>query len=191
MDAKTKVAQAFLELKTTKLYFSQLTQITKLSNSSLQNTLEKLEQQHSISISKTTAHTFYNIKNTKLFSLEFAKSALDKFNNLNRDVRIPLGNFLKETNKNNHTIVLFGSASRNEETEKSDIDLLIVSDNKKDYKQIKKSIDAISHYPLSLFTCTYNEFVANKDHIIVQAKQTGFPVQGEQTFYEVLLNEFD
>ena len=51
-------------------------------------------------------------------------------------------------------------------------------------------ICAISKYPLSIFQCSVEKFLENKDHVIIQAKTTGFPIYGEQNFYEVEINEY-
>ena len=189
MKPKEKIINVFLKLRKTELYFNELKESSKLSNSSLQNTLKKLESEKIIKSKKTKAHTFYKIENKKYCSMEFAKTSLNAFNKLNRGVRIPLQNFLDKIEDENQIIVLFGSASRESEKDGSDIDILIVSDKKQNYKEIKKEIDSISNYPLSIFECSYEEFLKNRDHIIIQGKETGFPIKGEQQFYEVILNE--
>ena len=127
------------------------------------------------------------MKNKRLFALKFSEIALKKFNNLNTNVKIPLREFLLNMNRV-FTIILFGSASQKKETKKSDIDILIVTNkNKKIIDKAKKKAELISNYPLNIFTCNINEFLKADDTIITQAKKTGFPISGEQNFYEAVL----
>ena len=190
MKADEKIYGAYLELRQEKLYFNQLKDFTKLSNSSLQNALNTLIKNGAIKLNKTKSNTFYQIKNKKLFSLKFSEIAINKFENLNFEIKSPLRNFLKEIPEHVFTIVLFGSASRKEEQKKSDIDILIVDDRKTDFESLKKEINNSSNYPLSIFKCSTEQFYKNKDPIIIQARKTGFPIYKEQNFYEVLLNEY-
>lgn len=190
MRAEDKIYKAFFESKEKKLYYNQIKEKTKLSHSSLQNALEKLTNNKILSEEKTKSNTFYKIKNKKLFALKFSELAMQKYKNLNRGVRVPLNNFLKDISKEVHTVILFGSASRKEEKEDSDIDLLIVSQNKINFEKNKKEGETISNHPISIFQCTIQDFIKNTDDVIIQARKTGFPIYKEQNFYEVLLDEY-
>ena len=145
MKAEEKIYETYLNSRTPKLYFNQLKKLTSLSNSSLQNILNRLVKDKILSVDKGTSNTFYQIKNKKRFSLEFSKVALNLFSNLNFDIQVPLTNFLKEAPKDIFTIVLFGSASRNEQKKGSDIDLLIVRYNKTNLEKIKREVNNISN----------------------------------------------
>lgn len=190
MKAEEKIYGVYLELKEGKLYFNRLKDYSRLSHSSLQNVLDKLVKNKILSLEKTKSNTFYEIKNKKLFSLKFSEIAMDKFENLNIEVKVPLKNFLREMPNHIFTIVLFGSASRKEQKKESDIDLLIVEDKKTDFEKLKEEINNVSNYPLSIFKCTTEQFYKNKDPVIIQARKTGFPIYREQNFYEAILNEY-
>lgn len=190
METKDKVYQAFYESQKDTLYFNQLKELTKLSNSSLQNILRKMTKQKILEIEKTKSNTFYKIKNKKIFSLKFCEIAIEKFNSLNVNVKNPLINFIKNLPLDIYTIILFGSASRKKEKEESDIDLLIVSNKKIDLSKNKKQAELTSLYPVSLFQTTPEDFIKNKDPVIIQARKTGFPIYREQNFFEVILNEY-
>jgi predicted nucleotidyltransferase len=189
MDAKYKIFKVFYELKEKKTYYNQIKEHSNLSHSSLQNGLKKLILKNILNENKTKSNVFYSLKNKKIAELEFSKIAIDEFENLNVDVKNPLRHFLENLPKNIFTIILFGSIVRKEERENSDIDLLIVSFDKVDLKTNIESAELTSRYPLSLFYCDVEEFVENKDPIIIQAKKTGFPIYREQNFYEVFLDE--
>lgn len=190
MKSEDKIYVAFFESKMRKLYYSQLKELTKLSHSSLQNTLKRFVTQNILLEDKQKAHVFYEIKDTKLFSLKYSEIALGKFTNLHRRVRIPLENFLQGIPQNIYSVILFGSASRGEEQKESDIDILVVSDTKYDLENPKKIANTMSHYPLNIFECSVDDFLKAKDPIILQSQKTGFPIKGEQNFYEVLLDGY-
>ena len=190
MKPEEKIFEYYMKSKEDKLYFNQIKEYTNLSNSSLQNSLNKLIKNKAIIVEKTKSNTYYKINDKKLFALEFSKIAFNLFKNLNKGVRIPLEELLKNLNIEVFTIILFGSSSKKQETKDSDIDLLIVSDkNIKKIDDIKKKAELISNYPINIFSCNIDDLKNSKDHLIVQAKTTGFPIKGEQNFYEVLLNE--
>lgn len=190
MKAEDKVLQAYFISKSHRLYYSQLKEISALSHSSLQNTLKQLIAKKILKEDKQKSNVFYEILNKKLFSLKFSEIALQKFKVLNRGVRIPLQEFLTTLPKDIFSIVLFGSASKNEEKRGSDIDILIVSKERYNFEEEVKNTNIVSNYPLNLFHCSVTEFIEGTDHIIIQAKKTGFPIKGEQNFYEVLLDEY-
>lgn len=188
MKAEHKIYKTFLELKNN-IYFSQIKEHTKLSNSSLQNTIKKLLENNILSQIKNKSNVFYRIKDNKTFELKFAELAIEKFNNLNVNIKIPLLNFIKDIPKDTYCVVLFGSSSRKEEKKNSDIDILVVSTEKINPKH-KKNAELTSTKEISVFNCTINQFIENKDPVIIQARKTGFPIYKEQNFYEEIVNEY-
>lgn len=189
MKPEDKIFLAYYESKKSELYFNELKDLTKLSDSSLAHNLKKLVLQKILIVNKTKSNTFYKITNKRFLALKFSKIALEKFADLNRGVRVPLQSFLEKLNYNIFSVVLFGSASRKQEKRDSDIDILIVTDKKQNFDEFKKDVEVISNYPLNIFICSVDDFIKGEDHIIIQAKKTGFPIRGEQNFYEVLANE--
>ncbi len=190
MKPEEKIYKAYFEGKKSSLYFNEIKELSKLSDSSLTNTLSRLIKNNTLTQEKTKSNTFYKINNKKIFALKFSEIAMQKFDDLNSGVKTPLRNFLKSIPKDIYTIIIFGSASRDEEQKESDIDLLIVAENKTDLKNNKKEAELTSKHPLSLFQANVNQFLENKDDIIIQARKTGFPIYKEQNFYEAVLDGY-
>ena len=190
MKPEEKVYKAYFESKKNSLYFNEIKELSKLSDSSLTNTLVKLTKSSILTQEKTKSNTFYKIKDKKVFALKFSEIAIQKFNSLNINVKVPLKNFLKNIPKDTYTIILFGSASRKEEQKESDVDLLIVAENKADLSKSKKEAEITSKHPISLFQANTNQFLENKDDIMIQARKTGFPIYKEQNFYEAVLDGY-
>ncbi len=187
MQTEDKIYLAYFELKQSKLYYNQIKEYTKSSHSSIQNTLEKLTKKKILKQIKTKSNTFYEINDKKFLVLKFSEIALRKFNNLNVNIKIPLKNFLKNISKEIYTVILFGSASRKEEQKESDIDLLVITNKKIDLTKNKKEAEITSKYPISIFQADINQFIENKDDIIIQARKTGYPIYKEQNFYEAII----
>ena len=190
MKPEDKIYKAYFESKKSTLYFNEIKELSKLSDSSLSNTLNRLTKSGTLSQEKTKSNTFYKIKDKNLFALKFSEIAMQKFNNLNLGVKVPLRNFLKNMPKEIYTIIIFGSASQKEEQRKSDIDVLIVTNTKIDVTKNKKEAELTSKYPLSLFQASTEQFHQNRDDVIIQARKTGFPIYKEQNFYEAILDEY-
>src|SRR3989344_9630978 len=130
MKPEEKIYKAYFESKKNSLYFNEIKELSELSDSSLANTLKKMIKNKIVAQEETKSNTFYKIKDKKLFALKFSEIAIQKFNNLNPMVKVPLKNFLKNIPKETYTIILFGSTSRKEEQKESDIDLLIIAGKK-------------------------------------------------------------
>ncbi len=190
MKPEDKVYKAYFESKKNSLYFNEIKELSKLSDSSLTNTLNKLVHNNILTQEKTKSNTFYKIKDKKLFTLKFSEIAIQEFNELNIGVKIPLRNFLKNIPKEIYTIILFGSASRKEEQKGSDIDLLIIANKKTDLTNNKKEAEITSKHSISIFQATIEQFIQNKDDVIIQSRKIGFPIYKEQNFYEVILDEY-
>ena len=190
MKPEDKIYKAYFESKKPSIYFNEIKELSKLSDSSLTNTLNKLVKNNTLNQEKTKSNTFYKIKDKKLFALKFSEIALQTFSDLNIGIKAPLRNFLKNIPKETYTIVLFGSTSRKEEQKGSDIDLLLISNKKIDLTPNKKEAEITSKHPISLFQATIEQFIQNKGDIIIQARKTGFPIYKEQNFYEAILDEY-
>ncbi|MFW6009322.1 MAG: nucleotidyltransferase domain-containing protein [Nanoarchaeota archaeon] len=197
-----KIYFAFFKAKKNQLYFNELKKISGLKDSSLNKNLKELVDKKEIKKEKEKSNTYYSLKNKQLKSVYFAKFAIEKFQNLNYKVKIPLQDFLKEIN-NIKYIIHFGSSSRAEEKEDSDIDLLVVLNsfenddlNKLYQKEITQNIEEIkqktnvtSIYPISCFYIDEQNFInVKEDYVVLSAKETGYPIYNQAEYY--LKNEY-
>ncbi|CAF30086.1 nucleotidyltransferase domain-containing protein [Methanococcus maripaludis] len=202
MNALDKLYRAYYTKSENKLYFSELKELTGLSNSSLQNALKKLESEKQILKLKEKSNAYYILKNTKKTVFKFSEIDDERFWKLHRNVRAPILDFLENFPKEIDFMILFGSASRKKETEGSDIDLMVVihsfedPDLQKRYREeinqkleyAKAKAECRSIYPLSIVAVEIDYFLNSNDHMVEQVKLTGFPVFGHQNYHEVILN---
>ena len=197
MEAKDKVYQAFYEIRNKWLYFSELKEKTRLSNSSLQNVLKKLEKEGILYVDKKSSNIFFKINEAKK-PLIFSSLDKVKLNNLNPEIKVPLKNWINELPLEIKFVILFGSASRKKEKDGSDIDLLVVLYNfendelQKLYeKEIKhkinlltKKINSESNYPLKVISTNIDNLSTSRDYLIKQANETGFPIFGNLNYHK-------
>jgi len=202
MNAIDKIYRAYYTSRKMSICFTELKELTALSNSSLQNSLKKFEAEKQMKKMKERANTFYTLKNSKKTVFKFSEIDVERFQKLNRNVRAPILELIEYCPKQISFILLFGSASRKKETEESDIDLMVVThsfedpDLKKRYvdeinnglEYAKSKAEVLSIYPLSIVAIDIDYFITSKDHLVEQAKLTGFPVFGHQNYHEVVLN---
>ena len=198
MKPEEKIYYAFYATKKEWLYFNELKLHTKMSNSSLQNALNKLISNKELQERKETSNIFYKLADKNKIMLNFSVFDLERLEKLNLNVRIPLKDFLNQIPKQIEFILLFGSSSRKEEKKESDIDLLIVlnkfldeklqklyeSEIKKEFEGVRKAVNVRSTHPLSLAFVNSEEFKTSKDHLLIQAKNTGFPIFGNLEYHK-------
>lgn len=197
MEARDKLYKVFYDEKNRWLYFSKLKLKTGLSNSSLQNILGKLKDEGEIEVRKETSNIFFRIVHNKKV-LIFSRIDYDRLDELNLGVKIPLKNWLKLLPSELEFVILFGSSSRKKEGEGSDIDLLIIlhhfldeslqalyeKEAKQKVNKIVKETNSESNYPLKVLFIDRDSFKTSKDYLILQAKETGFPIFGIDRYYK-------
>jgi predicted nucleotidyltransferase len=201
MRPELKIYEAFYNAKRS-LYFSELKRTTKMSISSLQNVLKILISQNDIKKIKTVNNTFYKLSDKKKTAIVYSLFALERFNSLNVQVRMPLESLILKSPEV-FSIILFGSASRKQEKPQSDIDLLIILHDfpeiisdypktiRKIFEKIQKEISSQSIYTLSM-TFIKRQELESKDTLLNQAIMTGFPIKNQQAYYETdrILEEY-
>src|SRR3989344_6510244 len=92
MKPEDKIYEAYFKSKKPSIYFNEIKELSKLSDSSLTNTLNKLVKNNTLNKEKTKSNTFYKIKDKKLFALKFSEIALQTFSDLNIGIKAPLRN---------------------------------------------------------------------------------------------------
>jgi predicted nucleotidyltransferase len=204
MRPEDKILKTYHELKKIRLYYNQIKEKSQLSDNTLSRTLKKLTEEKILKKEENKSNTYYQINDIKFVSIKFSEYDLKDFREINREIYIPLKEFLDEL-KLTITTVLFGSSSRKEEKENSDIDLLIIMEQfrdeklqkkyeneiKKEIKRAKKKIEPRSNHPISIIYTNEKEFEGTKDNLIQMAKISGFPINNQQKYHEKRFKEYE
>jgi len=165
MRPEEKIIKTFYDNKTSRLYYNQIKELSKLSDNTLSRILNNLVEEKILLKEVKKSNTFYKIIDKKIVGLMFSKFDINKLRNLNLDSYVPINEFTKNVPKQIYSIILFGSVSRKEETKNSDIDLLVILNYhyekklndiysktmKKEIEKIKKDTESISIYPINIF----------------------------------------
>lgn len=187
-----KIYHAFYRSGRGRLYFNELKEFSGLKDSSLDRNLRILTDKKEIRKEKSRSNTYYSLINDELRAIYFSKFSIEKFESLDYRIKIPLKE-LKENISNIRYVVHFGSTSRGEEKEDSDIDLLVVLENFEDkeldklyqkdirerLEELRESVNSKSVYTLSIFYVDEKEFLNDGDYLIQSAKETGYPIYNQ------------
>ncbi len=198
---KEKILECFYRNRK-EMYFSEILRETKLTPNTTLKHLKNLQEANLISSTKKIGNTFYRINSNQTVYSIFTYFDNLRLNSLNRDVKIPLNEFIKRMPKETAFIILFGSSSRKQEKKGSDIDLLIVLHdfkNKELQEQYEKyiknqmqktieKINAASIHPFVVFYTTTKVFKHETDYLVTEAKNTGFCIYNNQGYCNWLLN---
>jgi|GEM_PF-1366538 len=195
-----KVYKAFYDGRKDRLYYKQVKDLTKMSDSSLQNALSNMKDE--LIVDKQKGNTFYSLPKSSTTKINFTRFDLLRIDSLGEDVKRSINRLLKEDVDGVAFILLFGSASRNQEKGNSDIDILIVMDNadpkyqekvhsytKKHLDTVLEKIDALNIHPFSAFYTTSENFSRLDDRLIKEAALTGFCIIGNMRYYELMLKD--
>ncbi len=195
-----RVYHAFYLSNKKRMYFNEIRQKTGMSISSLQNAIKSIEKSDEIIKIKEKGNAFYQLKDNEKIALNYTKFDIIRLESLNRNVKIPIKEFIEKIGKVVY-VLMFGSAASGQEKKGSDIDTLIVTyhfDDKKlnelyqkhikdSIEKFKKSVNAKSLYPLSLVFIDEEEFKIRKDYLLDEAKKTGFCIYNQLNYHKEAL----
>ena len=89
--------------------------------------------------------------------------------------------------------MLFGSTAKGTYKEDSDIDILLVTNNKINGEQAEKEVDALTGMKVNTFQISYKDFLTDlkmkEDKVMQSAIASGYPLINHIQYYEVLYNE--
>ena len=191
---KEKILECFYRNRNKEIYFSEILRETKLTQNTTLKHLANLQKLGLIISIKKIGNTFYRInpKNQLIFSI-FSYFDYKKLNELPFERRKSISNFLNKIQVNPLIAIIFGSTAKGTFGKESDIDILLVY-NKKELEEskLKKDIEAITGIKLQTFIIDFEYFkeqlIKEEDSVITHAIKTGFPITGNDKFYQEVLN---
>lgn len=131
-----RVLTQFFKKPTKKHQLRELSRNTKLSLPTIKNHTQKLTKKDLIKKVKEGTYPGYKAKMNKKYKL------YKKLYNIRKLHETALITYLKNQLSHPNAIVLFGSAARGEDIEKSDIDLLAIAEQKElDLKEYEKELN--------------------------------------------------
>lgn len=178
--------------KRTEIHLREIAKLTKLNENSTYRFLNKLEKDN-ILISK-------KVGNMKLFSLKINKKTntiltffdVERYNSLPTIRRTAIETYLNSLPSQPIFTILFGSTAKNNFKKDSDIDLLIITNERINTKNAENEAGAQSALKISSFQMNYKEFINElrlmDDMVVQSAIETGYPLINHIKYYEDLQN---
>ncbi len=187
-----KILHLFYEEKKP-IHVRELSRKTKLEGQSIIRYIKILEKNSLLQSKKQGNQKILNIKqNQEIFSI-FALFDTQKFEKLPRIKQQAIKTFINNLKKQPVFIILFGSTAKESYNKTSDIDLLIVSNEKINTKNAEQEANALHAEKISTFQIKYEDFKTElklkQDKVIQSALETGYPIWNRETYYETLKNE--
>lgn len=187
-----KIMQIFYKEKGTKVHLREIARRTNLHEPSASRFLKMLEKDRILKPEKDGNLKKYAVRQSSTTYLIFEAFDLERFEKLPTIRKNAIKAYLNKLPEKPVFAILFGSTAKGNYKEDSDIDILIVTNNKISAKEAEKEADAITAVRISTFQISYKSFIADikmkEDKVVQSAIQSGYPLINHIQFYEVLNN---
>ena len=188
-----KIMQLFYKDKTIKLHLREIARQAELFEPSAYRFLNSLENDKILKSEKDGNLKKYSIKKGVKSYLIFEVFDLEKFERLPNIRKNAIKIYLNSLPEKPVYAILFGSTAKETHKDDSDIDILLVTNNKINPKEAEKEVNALTAMKISTFQITIRDFLKDlkmKDDKVVQSAITsGYPLINHIQYYEVLFDE--
>ena len=188
-----KIMQLFYKDKTKKLHLREIARQTELFEPSAYRFLNSLEDEKILKSEKDGNLKKYSIKQGIRAYLIFEIFDLERLEKLPSIRRNAIKTYLDNLPEKPIFAILFGSTAKGTYKEDSDIDILIITNNKINTKQAEKEVNALTAMRMSTFQITFKDFLIDlkmkEDKVVQSAIISGYPLINHIQYYEVLFNE--
>lgn len=188
-----KIMQLFYKDKAAKLHLREIARQTELFEPSTYRFLNSLEKDQILKSEKDGNLKKYSIKRAIRAYFLFEAFDLERFEKLPSIRRNAIKTYLDNLPEKPVFAVLFGSTAKGTYKEDSDIDILLVTNNKINAEQAEKETNALTAMKTSTFQIAYKDFLTDlkmkEDKVVQSAINSGYPLINHLQYYEVLYNE--
>jgi len=179
--------------KKDKIHLRAISRETNMYGQSVTRYLNELEKEKILKSKKEGNLKIYSWdKNNKVYSIKTLFD-LERLEKLPFQRKEAIKGYIKILPEKPVFAILFGSTAKNNFSKDSDIDILIVTNNKFSSKEAEKEVDTIYGIKMSTFQISYKEFIKElklkEDKVVQSAILTGYPIFNNNYYYEVLDNE--
>jgi predicted nucleotidyltransferase len=183
-----KILRLFYENKSQSLHLREIARKTEMNENNASRFLALLETAKVLKSGKEGNLKKYQItKTNNVFGL-FSLLDIEKFETLPSIRKTVIDYFLKTLPKQPIIVLLFGSTAKNHAGENSDIDLLLISNEKIQTAEAEKEAEAQTGIKVQSFKIQYSNFVKElkmkQDSVVQSSISTGFPITNHLKFYQ-------
>jgi predicted nucleotidyltransferase len=188
-----KILRLFYEDKSQSLHLREIARKTSMNENNATRFLSLLEAAKILKSKKEGNLKKYSIiKNNSLFGL-FSLLDIEKFEALPSMRKTAIASFLHTLLKQPIIVILFGSTAKNQMRENSDIDLLLITNEKISTIEAEKEAEAQTGIRVQPFIIQYENFLKElklkQDSVIQSALNIGFPITNHLKFYQLVCYE--
>lgn len=188
-----KIVRLFYENKSQQIHLREIARQTGLHEPSVTRFLKLLEKERVLKSEKEGNLKKYGLKRGKLTYALLTLFDVGKLEKLPLVRRTAISNYLKALPSPPVFAVLFGSTAKENYREESDLDVLVITNNKIDTKKAEREAEAVSTVKISTFQISYRGFLKElkmkEDKVVQSAIQTGYPLINHIAYYGVLFDE--
>lgn len=188
-----RIMRVFYQHKAESIHLRELARKTHMYGQSITRYLKFLEKNKYILSKKEGNLRKYHPQNNQLVYSIWALFDIEKFKKLPSIKKQAIVTYLKTLPQQPVYAVLFGSTAKENYTEQSDVDIMLITNERVDAKNAEKEVDALHAIKVSTFQMRYKDFMKElklkEDKIIQSALNTGYPLINHIQYYGVLNNE--
>lgn len=188
-----KIMQLFYKDRSVKLHLREIARQSRLHEPSATRVLNALEKEKILKSEKDGNLKKYSVKQSKRSHLVFELFDLERYDRLPSIRKNAITTYLGKLPENPVFAILFGSTAKGTYKENSDIDILIITNNKISTKEAEKETDALTAMKIGAFQITYKDFLIDlkmkEDKVVHSAIHSGYPLINHIQYYERLYDE--
>ena len=185
-----RIMRTFYSNKAESFHLRELSRRTELQGQSIVRHLDFLEKNGFLQSKHEGNQRRYSIQHNKITYAVFTMFDVEKFEKLPQVRKQAIETYIKNLSEQPIFAILFGSTAKENYTEKSDIDILLVTNGRINAKNAEREADALHATKISTFQTTYKEYVKElklkEDKVVQSAIRTGYPLINYVRFYEEL-----
>lgn len=175
-----------------KIHLREIAKQTKLNENSAYRFLNNLEKENILKSEKKGNMRFFSLKNNKKTYSVLTFFDMEKYEKLPSIRRTAIEAYLKNLHKQPIFSILFGSTAKNNFRDESDIDILLITNEKIKTENAENEAGAQSSLKISTFQMIYKDFIQElklkNDRVVQSAIETGYPLINHIKYYEEIQN---
>lgn len=188
-----KIMRVFYHLKKGDIHLRELSRKTGLHGQSITRHLKYLEKEKILKSRMEGNQKRYSVIPSKEVFAVFALFDIERFDSLPSIKKRAINAYLAALSRRPYFAILFGSTAEGTFTDRSDIDILLVGNEKIDSRDAEREADALYVQDISSFKMLYNAFKEElrlrEDPVVQSAMESGYPLMNHVMYYEELFDE--
>ncbi len=188
-----KIMHLFYKDKTVKLHLREIARQAGLFEPSAYRFLNSLEKEVILKSERDGNLKKFSVRKGIRAYFIFEAFDLERIEKLPSIRRNAINTYLDNLPKRPIFAILFGSTAKETYNETSDIDILLVTNERIMAKDAEKEADALTAMKISTFQVSYNKFLTDlrmkEDKVLQSAITSGYPLIDHIHYYSLLYDE--